>query len=286
LSNRLWGDAVSYVTLKSFVNNSKYVNPNLDPFDLTPNPLEPKNWNKYQDASFSSSGRSNLAGQIRHAANGVDFPNRMQPVDHMPGALPENGTQPVGYLNGASQTATFDPTLSSVPPPRPGPPETSTASWSIAPQLQMPQAKPAAPWEADWQGARDWPHENPPGWTQLQTPTDNTLQASPNGVRGLAGPQPLASQRMGPPPTPTVQNLTTRALRMKGVPEADIGAAINDPGKMQDLLNQYYGRRSRIVPGDGSGGFGNQFDQATLADQPGQASTPTAATQGNYLPFG
>jgi hypothetical protein len=73
---------------------------------------------------------------------------------------------------------------------------------------------------------------------------------------------------------------------MKCVPEADIGAAINDPAKMQDILNQCFGRRSMIAPGGDGGRLGNQFGQATLADQPGQASTPITATQGNYLPFG
>jgi hypothetical protein len=36
------------------------------------------------------------------------------------------------------------------------------------------------------------------------------------------------------------QNLTVQALRMKGVPETDIGAAMNDPARMRDLLNQLY----------------------------------------------
>jgi hypothetical protein len=80
-----------------------------------------------------------------------------------------------------------------------------------------------------------------------------------------------------------VQNLTAHALRMKGVPEADIGAAINDPAKMQNLLNQVYGRRSMIAPGDGNGVFGNQLGVATSAGQP---STPAAATLDDYIPFG
>ena len=50
-----------------------------------------------------------------------------------------------------------------------------------------------------------------------------------------------------------------------GVPEADIGAAINDPETMKGLLNQLYGRRSMIAPGDDRGSFGNKFGQATSA---------------------
>jgi hypothetical protein len=73
---------------------------------------------------------------------------------------------------------------------------------------------------------------------------------------------------------------------MKGVPEADIAAAINDPRTMQDLLNQLYGRRSMIAPGDDSGRFGNGADRSTPADQPAQALTPAAIAPENYLPFG
>jgi hypothetical protein len=89
---------------------------------------------------------------------------------------------------------------------------------------------------------------------------------------------------MAPQPALPLQNLTMHALRMKGVPEADIGAAINDPGRMQELLNQLYGRRSAIAPDDDSGGFGNKSGQFPSADQPDQAPMP--AMPGTYLPFG
>jgi hypothetical protein len=45
----------------------------------------------------------------------------------------------------------------------------------------------------------------------------------------------------------TTENLTVHALRMKGVPDADIAAAINDSGKLQQLLNQIYGPASSIA---------------------------------------
>jgi hypothetical protein len=102
----------------------------------------------------------------------------------------------------------------------------------------------------------------------------------------MAGDQPLPLGNGAPQPALTVQNLTTHVLRMKGVPEADIGAAINDPAKMQNLLSQVYGRRSMIAPGDGTGGFGNQFDQAISGGQPGQAAAPAAAPPNDYIPFG
>jgi hypothetical protein len=100
----------------------------------------------------------------------------------------------------------------------------------------------------------------------------------------MAGDQPLPSENGAPPLT--VQNLTTHVLRMKGVPDADIGAAISDPAKMQNLLNQIYGRRPMISSGDGSGGFGNQFGQAAPTGRPGQASASAAATPDDYIPFG
>jgi hypothetical protein len=83
---------------------------------------------------------------------------------------------------------------------------------------------------------------------------------------------------------PAVQNLTAHVLRMKGVPEAGIAAAINDPAQMQDLLNQLHGRRSMIASGDDVGGFGIRAGQGFLADQPDPASTP-AATPDTYIPF-
>jgi hypothetical protein len=218
-------------------------------------------------------------------------PGRMQPAVaptyNMPGMFPENGTSPIGYLNGASQTGTFDPAAPDVPLPRPRPPQapTSWPSTPVAPLQQMPKAEPVAPWQPDLHDTGDRPRQTLPNLAQLQPPTENSFPAS-NGVRGMAGDQPPAPENGAPQPALTVQNLTTHVLRMKDVPDADIGAAINDPAKMQNLLNQVYGRRPMIAPGDGNDGFGNPFGQATSAGQPGQASTPAAATRDDYIPFG
>jgi hypothetical protein len=214
-------------------------------------------------------------------------PARMQPAvtprNDVPGAFPENGTSPIGYLNGASQTGTFDPAASDVPLPRPPRAPAPWRSSPVAPLQQMPQVEPAAPWQPDWHDAGNWPRQALPNWAQMQPPTENTFPAS-NGGRGMD--QPLTSESDAPQPALTVQNLTTHVLRMKGVPEADIGAAINDPAKMQNLLNQVYDRRSMIAPGDGSGVFGNQFGQAISGGQPGQTPTPAAAISNDYIPFG
>ena len=95
----------------------------------------------------------------------------------------------------------------------------------------------------------------------------------------------MASQGMAPPPALPVENLTTRTLRMKGVPEADIAAAIGHPGKMQEVLNQYYGHPA-MVPPDDNKAFYNRVREAVAVNPPDQASTAGAAASENYLPFG
>jgi hypothetical protein len=73
---------------------------------------------------------------------------------------------------------------------------------------------------------------------------------------------------------------------MKGVPDADIAAAIGDPAKMQDLLNQHYGGRSMVSPGGDSAAFYNRAGRGSAAAQLDQTSMPAAATPDNYIPFG
>jgi hypothetical protein len=147
----------------------------------------------------------------------------------------------------------------------------------------MPQAGPEYP---RWYDAGDRPRQDLPTWARTQPPTENTFPAPPDSVRGMTASQPPAPQGPAPQPALPVQNLTTQALWRKGVPEADIGAAISDPGKMQDLLNQYYGRGSAIASGVGGGGFYDRSGRAIPTDQPEQTSMPAAATPDNYLPFG
>jgi hypothetical protein len=93
------------------------------------------------------------------------------------------------------------------------------------------------------------------------------------------------SQRDASMLAPTTRNLTVQVLRMKGVPDADIASAISDPAKMQDLLNQIYGRRSRVGPGGDSEAFYGRAGRAGAAAQPDQASM-AAATPQIHPPFG
>jgi hypothetical protein len=63
------------------------------------------------------------------------------------------------------------------------------------------------------------------------------------GRGGIHLPAPVAppgAPASGPFPAVPYQNLTARALRMNGVPEADIPAAIKKPELMKALINQIY----------------------------------------------
>jgi hypothetical protein len=148
----------------------------------------------------------------------------------------------------------------------------------------------------------DWPPFTDPvpyyeyGWPPKapEPPTAPIEVPAPDRPPMQFGPTPSRIVRAGsvgeldgtmPQPLSPVQNLTMQTLRMKGVPEADIGAAINDPVRMQQLLNQLYGGRSAIASGSGGSGFGRTVGRDITTDQPDQTSMPTR-TPDNYLPFG
>jgi hypothetical protein len=67
------------------------------------------------------------------------------------------------------------------------------------------------------------------------------------------------------PPTPPAQNLTAQALRMKGVPEADIAAAAGNPELMKQLIIRNFSLGSAGAPTrtgyapDGSSANGGSF---------------------------
>jgi hypothetical protein len=84
-----------------------------------------------------------------------------------------------------------------------------------------------------------------PNWAQA--PTGDPFAGFSDGVSEATNNQPayfagVAQQR------PTAQNLTARALRMRGVPEADIAAAIGNPDLMKQLVYQNYGPGSAVAP--------------------------------------
>ena len=82
------------------------------------------------------------------------------------------------------------------------------------------------------------------------------------------------------------QNLTAQVLRMKGVPEAHITAAINDPAQMRDLLNRLYGHGPMATANGNSGGLASTARRGLFADGPDQASTRNAAAADSPPPFG
>jgi hypothetical protein len=114
----------------------------------------------------------------------------------------------------------------------------------VSPSPTMP-TDPAAREPADipgWPGAKRLPY-NPPAPTLPNPNYEFPPANSPDPLAPRNGAPPNRSEYPAPSGQATrmAQNLTAHVLRMKGVPEADIGAAINDPAQMRNLLNQLYG---------------------------------------------
>ena len=81
-----------------------------------------------------------------------------------------------------------------------------------------------------------------------------------------------ADPRRAQPPAPATQNLTTRARRMKGVPEADIAAATGNPDLMKQLIIQHFGPGSAARTGytpDGSSASGGLLGDSGQRVDPG-----------------
>jgi hypothetical protein len=73
------------------------------------------------------------------------------------------------------------------------------------------------------------------------------------------------------PPMPTSQNLTARVLRLKGVPEADIAAGMNDPDLMRQIIIQHYAPGSSGVLAFSRPDAGNR---AQISDSAGNRLGP------------
>jgi hypothetical protein len=79
---------------------------------------------------------------------------------------------------------------------------------------------------------------SPPGAAfPLPGSADASADAGLSWLRGDGSADPLRAR----PPAPPAQNLTAQALRMKGVSEADIAAAIGNPELMKQLIIQHFG---------------------------------------------
>jgi hypothetical protein len=88
------------------------------------------------------------------------------------------------------------------------------------------------------------PSEGPSSWTQA--PTGNPFARLPNGGQESPGGRLALA---GTASRPTTPNLTAQALRTRGVAEADIAAALDNPERMKQLIYQNFGPGSAGAPG-------------------------------------
>jgi hypothetical protein len=95
-----------------------------------------------------------------------------------------------------------------------------------------------APQTAQSNGLSNW----------AQAPTGNPFSGFPADDREAPDGRPASFAGVPQQPKPVAQNLTVHALRMKGVTDADIAAAIGNPKLMQQIINQSYGRGSAGDP--------------------------------------
>jgi RHS repeat-associated protein len=93
---------------------------------------------------------------------------------------------------------------------------------------------------------------DPTSWVPQQQQRPPLSLAGPGLPAGIDAPPPRPSRPADglrlQTPAPTTQNLTTRALRMKGVPDADIAAATGNPELMKQLIIRHYGFGSARAP--------------------------------------
>jgi hypothetical protein len=108
------------------------------------------------------------------------------------------------------------------------------SSWVPRPQQRAPLSLAGPDLTADTTASSpSWHRATVP----LSSPADASAATNLSWLRGDRSTDPLRAQ----PPTPPAQNLTAQALRMKGVPEADIAAAIGNPELIKRLIMQNYG---------------------------------------------
>jgi hypothetical protein len=113
--------------------------------------------------------------------------------------------------------------------------------------------------------------------------TDSAGDAGGDPYRPAIAPPPAGTMpaTMGgaPPPQWPVPNLTMQALRMKGVPEAHIAAAFDDPALMRQLINRTFGPASAATnpPPDPIGIGGDSQRDAWAGDAPRTSMNSTGS---------
>lgn len=80
---------------------------------------------------------------------------------------------------------------------------------------------------------------DPPNWTQA--PTASPIAAFPESPRTASSASSASYPPAAQPSASAAQNLTTESLRTKGVPDADVAAAIGNPELMRQLINWNFG---------------------------------------------
>jgi hypothetical protein len=75
----------------------------------------------------------------------------------------------------------------------------------------------------------------------IASPAASTM---PTAINDAGRGQPAGTDGGAQPPQWPAPNLTMRALRIKGVPEAHIAAAFDDPALMRQLINRNFGPTS------------------------------------------
>jgi hypothetical protein len=93
---------------------------------------------------------------------------------------------------------------------------------------------------------------------------------SPPPQAGQSGAPPSGAPASGSFPAVPYQNVTARALRMKGVPEADIAAAIGHPELMRQFVNQVLRPGSAGTPAADDALWSGRAPVAPLPPQAGQ----------------
>jgi len=99
-----------------------------------------------------------------------------------------------------------------------------------------------------------------PSWTPRLPQRAPLSFAGPDLTADIAASSPdrPADFLRAQPPAPPAPNLTVQALRMKGVPEADISAAIGNPKLLNGLILQHYRpgpAEASVKIGDGPSGI-------------------------------
>jgi hypothetical protein len=160
-----------------------------------------------------------------------------------------------------------------IPPIFPAPPaDNPYGPIPSIPQGPAPKIPPTVPNGPYYRSPAQSPSPSAP-WKNIPSSPPAPRPSAPDGRDQV----PQSNNRaISGPPTRMLRNQTVDVLRMKGIPDADIAAAISDPGQMMALLNQLYGRHP--APANAGGNeVANRDDGNRFAGRPDRDAAPNAA---------